>query len=115
MNIQQTSELLARVQVIDNRRVEEATILAWHELLDDVDLPTAVEAVRLHFRESTAYLTPAHVRQNVDRIRRADDDPTDEWGNHLPVDEPALAAHARLSAAGVLAIEPLPEGWGRDR
>ncbi|MCT1363933.1 hypothetical protein [Microbacterium sp. p3-SID131] len=97
MNIQETTELLTRIQVIDNRRVEEATVLAWFELVDDLDLATALEAVRLHFRESTAYLTPAHVRVAVERIRLAGLGPQqDEYGNDIEPDYPAVAAYERL-------------------
>lgn len=113
MNIQETNELLLRIQIIDNRQVGDSTVLAWHELLDDVDLQLAIEATRLHFRESTSYLTPAHVRQNAERIARADAEPTDEWGNRLPVDQAALAARGRLVASGALALPAVPEGWGQ--
>lgn len=99
MNIKETTDLLVRVQIIDNRRVEEATILAWHELVEDLDYRMAVEAVRLHFRETTAYLVPAHVRAGVERILLAGlGAREDEFGNRLDVDEPALAAHRRLAA-----------------
>lgn len=97
MNLQETTDLLVRIQIIDNRRFEEATVLAWHELVADLDFPAAVEAVRLHFRESTAYLVPAHVRQGVERIMRAGlGAREDEFGNRLEVDKPALDAYSRL-------------------
>lgn len=97
MNLQETGQLLVLIQMIDNRRVDEAVILTWQELLDDVDFAVAREAVRLHRRESTAYLMPAHVRANVERILAAAVDPEDELGNPLPVDAEALAARERLA------------------
>lgn len=100
MNIQETNALLTRIQVIDNRQIGDSTVLAWHELVEDLDYRMAVEAVRLHFRESTAYLVPAHVRAGVERILLAGlGAREDEFGNRLDVDEPALAAHRRLRAA----------------
>lgn len=97
MNIKETTDLLVRIQIIDNRRFEEATVLAWHELVEDLDFRMAVEAVRLHFRESTAYLVPAHVRQGVERILLAGlGAREDEFGNQLEVDAPALDAYTRL-------------------
>lgn len=96
MNLQETGQLLMLIQIVDNRRVDEAVILAWQELLDDVDFPVAREAVRLHRRESVVWLTPAHVRANVERILSAAEDPADELGNPLPVDREALAARRRL-------------------
>lgn len=97
MNIQQTNDLLVRIQVIDNRQVGDSTVLAWHELVDDVDFDAAVEAVKMHFRESPAYLVPAHVRKNVDRILNAATFPEDEFGNPLEPDLAALQARARLA------------------
>ena len=100
MNIEQTNELLLRIQVIDNRQIGDSTVLAWHELVGDLDYAMAVEAVKLHQRESTAWLTPAHVRANVERILLAGlGQREDEFGNELDVDEPALAAHRRLAGA----------------
>lgn len=97
MNVQETNALLERIRVIDNRQVGDSTVLAWHGLVSDLDFATAVEAVRLHFRESTAYLVPAHVRAGVERILLAGlGAREDEWGNELAVDEAALAAHRRL-------------------
>ncbi|UGS27603.1 hypothetical protein K8F61_05285 [Microbacterium resistens] len=105
MNVQETTDLLTRIQIIDNRRVEEATVLAWFELVADLDHGMAVEAAKLHFRESTAYLTPAHVRANVERIRFAALGPVeDEWGNLVDPEPAALEAAQRL-AAGRKAVE----------
>ena len=99
MNIQETNQLLIRMQVIDNRQIGDATVIAWHELVGDLDYAASVEAVKLHQRESTVYLTPAHVRANVERIVLAGlGARDDEFGNALEVDEPALAAHRRLAA-----------------
>lgn len=62
--------LLARIQVLDNRQVDQLTIEAWSPLMADVDYAAAVNAVNEHFRSSTAYLVPAHIVQGVDRVRR---------------------------------------------
>lgn len=97
MNIQETNQLLIRIQVIDNRQIGDSTVLAWHELVSDLDYATAVEAVKLHQREATAYLTPAHVRAAVERIRLAGLGPQqDEYGNDIEPDYPAVAAYERL-------------------
>lgn len=97
MDIAQTADLLAEVQLIDNRRIEEATLIAWHRLVDDLDYAEAVEAVRLHFRDSTEYLKPAHIRAGVERIRVAALGPReDDFGNQIEADGPAVAAARRL-------------------
>ena len=98
MNIQQTNQLLIRIQVIDNRQIGDSTVLAWHELVEDLDYATAVEAVKLHQRESTVYLTPAHVRAGVERILLAGlGARRDEFDNDVEADGPALAAYKRLA------------------
>ena len=105
MNVTQTSALLAEVQVIDNRRVDEATLRYWHGLIGDLGYAEASEAVLMHRRERPGvYLEPGHVRANVDRIRRAVAAPTDDFGNALPVDAAALDAQRRLSARGTRAV-----------
>ena len=99
MNIEDTNQLLIRIQVIDNRQIGDSTVLAWHELVEDLELAPALEAVRLHFRESREYLTPAHVRAGIERIRVAGlGQQQDEWGNDIAPDLPAVAAFQRLHA-----------------
>lgn len=99
MNIQETNDLLVQIQVIDNRQVGDITVIEWHELVGDLDFREASEAVRLHFRESDAYLKPRHVRVGVERIRLAGLGPQrDEFDNDLPVDLPAVAAFERLAS-----------------
>ncbi|QZN86918.1 hypothetical protein [Cellulomonas sp. C5510] len=71
MDIQQTAQLLALIKVGDNRNVDRTVIAAWHDLVHDLPLDDALEAVRAHRRESTDYLLPAHVIAGVKRIRGA--------------------------------------------
>ena len=71
MNTDQLTMLLARIQVLDNRQVDELTIQAWQPLMDAVDYGDAVEAVNRHFAESTEYLKPAHITRLIRDKRRA--------------------------------------------
>ncbi|MFF3029125.1 hypothetical protein [Microbacterium sp. NPDC057944] len=66
MNVEEVTVLLARIQVLDNRQVDELTIQAWTPLLAHVPYGDAVDAVNAHFQESTDYLQPAHI---VGRVR----------------------------------------------
>lgn len=68
MNTDQLTMLLARIQVLDNRQVDELTIQAWTPLMESIDYKAAVEAVNAHAMESTEYLKPAHI---VARVREA--------------------------------------------
>lgn len=72
MNIIETGELLAVVGAVDRRQAAgEAEILAWQELLADVNLDDALDAVREHRRASTDWIQPAHVLRGVRKIRSA--------------------------------------------
>jgi hypothetical protein len=66
---QQLATLLARIQVGDNRKVDEVVILEWDAVVGDLDFDDAIAAVRTHRTESTEYLTPAHVVAGVRKIR----------------------------------------------
>ena len=69
MNTEELTTLLARIQVLDNRQVDELTIQAWAPLMADVNYLDAVQAVNLHFQRSGEYLKPAHVVAGVRSIR----------------------------------------------
>lgn len=71
MNIEQTTMLLARIQVLDNRKVDQLTVEAWTPLMANLDYHDAVEAVNEHFRTSTGYLQPAHIINGVRKAQRA--------------------------------------------
>ena len=88
MTIDELTMLLARIQVIDNRQVDQLTIEAWTPLMGDVPYDGAVQAVNDHFRTSTAYLQPAHIVQAVAASRRRELPATmspeapEDCGNH---------------------------------
>lgn len=75
MNTEELTMLLARVQVLDNRQVDQLTIEAWSPLMADLDYGEAVDAVNTHFRESTMYLQPVHVRTLVKRAKGSSQPP----------------------------------------
>ena len=62
MNFKETATLMAKIHVYDNRKVDEPTVLAWHEALGDLPLDECLAAVAEHFRESTRWIMPADVR-----------------------------------------------------
>jgi len=97
VNIGETTELLTYISVLDGRTVDEATVLRWHPLVDDLDLELAKAAVDLHDRENPGWIKPADVRRNVGRILDAAELPEDDYGNPLPPDVEALRVRARLA------------------
>lgn len=99
MNIQETNDVLVHAQNVDNRQIGDSTVLEWHTYIADLDFALAVEAVRLHYRESSAWLMPAHVREGVERILLAGlGERTDEYGNVLEPDVSAVAAWRRVQS-----------------
>lgn len=70
MNLPELTQLLTRIQVLDNRQVDQLTIEAWTPLMAGVDYHAAVDAVNRHFMTSTAYLQPAHIVQRVQAEHR---------------------------------------------
>lgn len=69
MNTAELTALLGRIQVLDNRQVDEMTLQAWEPLIGDLDYEDAVAGVNAHFRHSTDYLKPAHVRSRAKRAK----------------------------------------------
>jgi len=71
MKATEMSLLLNAIALGDNRRLgdtedEQRVIIAWWlDKIGDLDYAGALQAVRDHQRESTEYLTAAHIRQRV--------------------------------------------------
>ena len=59
------AELLSIAAAFDRRTIGVMDAVAWADALDGLDPRECVDAVRGHFRDSTAYLMPAHVRERV--------------------------------------------------
>ena len=69
MNAAQVAAVVAKIRLGDNRETSREVILEWVDSIGDLDFDDAVEAVRMHRRETTVYLQPAHVRANVRLLR----------------------------------------------
>ena len=70
MNLAETHDLLTFAASIDNRKFDDATVVAWQSILATVNAADATAAVRDHFAASTEYLMPAHVRVGALGIAR---------------------------------------------
>jgi hypothetical protein len=64
------ARILAVAAIYDRRTVGEADAMAWADALSDKDPRECAEAVREHYRDSTAWCMPAHIRAIVERRRR---------------------------------------------
>lgn len=63
------AELLSLAAAFDRRKIGEADAVAWADALHDLTPTECAEAIRLHYRETDAWLMPAHVRQRVRYLR----------------------------------------------
>lgn len=73
MNLAETHALLTLAATLDNRRFDDATVVAWQEILADQPFDDCRTAVIRHFASTTDYLLPAHVIRGaaeIDRERR---------------------------------------------
>lgn len=69
MNTNELTALLGRIQVLDNRQVDELTLQAWAPLVENIEYEDAVDAVNAHFKASDKYLLPVHVVEGSRRFR----------------------------------------------
>jgi hypothetical protein len=66
----EAAKVLATAKLVDNRQFDEATAIAWAQMLEpSITLREAIAAVARHFATSTDYLMPAHVNQIVKAVR----------------------------------------------
>jgi hypothetical protein len=62
MTPEETARVLAKCAAFDRRTVGRADILAWHEVLSDLPVEDALQAVTAWYRERTEWVMPASVR-----------------------------------------------------
>lgn len=65
MNKVEIAQLLAMAATVDSRNVGTEHVEGWHNVLAEVDYQPAVDAMWAHFRDSTDWLLPAHIKQRV--------------------------------------------------
>lgn len=62
MTLTEMAVLVAKVQLGDNREVDELVIAYWHELIGDMDFEQAMKTLRRFRRERPGvYLEPGHL------------------------------------------------------
>lgn len=71
MNTDEVKQVVAKIQLGDNRQVDALTIREWQDTIGHLGFTETIEAVTMHRKESTAYLMPAHVIANVRRVRES--------------------------------------------
>jgi hypothetical protein len=77
MTIGEIGRLFAQMSLGDNRKLPDdeeaadALLLWWHKQIGDLDYDAASAAIDEHQRDSTEYLTAAHIRARVKENREA--------------------------------------------
>jgi hypothetical protein len=62
MKLTETTELLRSIAAIDNRKVNDEVIQAWHQILGQIPFDIAKEALKLAQQDaSIKYLEPRHI------------------------------------------------------
>jgi hypothetical protein len=70
MNIEQVANVLGKAAAIDNRDVGRAAVLAWNEIIGELEYEDALAAVtRFRIESPGVYLEPGHVRRIARIIR----------------------------------------------
>jgi hypothetical protein len=69
MNLEETTAVLAKAASFDNRTVGAVNVMAWHEIIGELDIRDCLRAITLHHSDSTEYLMPAHVRRIAEKVR----------------------------------------------
>ena len=115
MNLTETSNLLTFIARCDNRRVDDATAIAWQSLLSDLPITDCLAAARQHFQTSDAYLMPVHIRRlaaEIDRERRRVERERREESERLAIEADPTRRDRSAEVRALIATlrDSLPDG-----
>ena len=89
MNIAQSKQILEEVSVIDNRKLSNELVSAWHKIIGHLDYSVAERALLLARRDpNISYLEPKHV---IAKVRDATIELNDELRADIAEAENAVA------------------------
>lgn len=110
MNVKEAALVLAKCQAYDRRTVGVADVKAWWEVLHDVDVTDALDAVTRHYRDRREWIMPSDVRHlaaEIDRERRrAIREARDAEQRALDATPPATTDRSREVRDAVRAVLP---------
>jgi hypothetical protein len=89
----ETAQLLGKAALIDNRKVDAATVEAWHEIIGHIDYRTALTSLTIHRASSAEYLQPAHIIAN---LRKARDQRAIEASRNRALDPPRPSPRTKM-------------------
>jgi hypothetical protein len=70
MSAEEMGRVLAKCASYDRRKVGEAEIIAWLQVLGDLRYDDCLTAVIAHYGETSDWIMPAHIRNRVKEIRK---------------------------------------------
>lgn len=103
MNAEQAGQVLAKCASYDRRKTGDAETIAWYQVLGDLAYDDCIAAVVAHYRETTDWIMPAHIRNRVKDIRLQciQDAGIPEPPPELLDDPPAYRAALRAAAIAI--------------
>lgn len=69
MNLEETSRILAKIALVENRKFTDEQIAMWQSLLKDIDLKHADEALTRYYQSQTEIIKPAHIYRLAKEIK----------------------------------------------
>lgn len=69
MNAEETGRVLAKCASYDRRKTGDAETIAWFQAIGDLAYSDCIAAVIAHYRETTDWCMPAHIRNRVKEAR----------------------------------------------
>ena len=81
MNAEETGRVLAKCASYDRRKIGDADVIAWFQVLGDLPYDDCIAAVIGHYSDTTDWIMPAHVRRRVRDMR-------DQRLNAMEIPEP---------------------------
>lgn len=107
MNLEETGVLLSKVQAFDNRNVEAAHIIAWHEVLREKNLTDCLDAVVAYYARESAWMMPSHVMDHVKAVER---DRYERFGDHPHLSDFEWGRCADYAAASKVLLRAVRTG-----
>jgi len=114
VKVTDTAAVLAKAAIFDFRTVGEADVMAWHEIIGDLDAADALAGVTRWYRDRADRLMPAHLREAVglvqaDRRRDARLKAEQDRAEQAPL-EPVGRRFAELEAERRVELRALSKG-----
>lgn len=69
MNIEEVGRLLAKIALVENKPATNEQIMAWAEILRDIEYEFANQALIKHYQGKTDSVRPAHIYRGAKELK----------------------------------------------